>query len=135
MKEVTCYIMTREGDVLITSSVDPALLFNSSLDTGHEEDESSVDRKDDTITDTLAAAVIGVLACFVIIVLILIIRGIYRRRTRTPRREVTQITAVSADINDGFGSVGGYDSIRHVNDSISWEPVVASDTGFSSSVS
>lgn len=70
-------------------------------DTGHEEDESSVDRKDDTITDTLAAAVIGVLACFVIIVLILIIRGIYRRRTRTPRREVTQITAVSADINDG----------------------------------
>lgn len=77
---------------------------------GHESDLSPLSNNDGpSLTNTLAAATIAVLACVLIITLALIIRALHRRRVRQRGQELNIIPTISAGIiSANVNAYGGH---------------------------
>lgn len=93
-----------------------------------DADQAPVTKSDrPSLTDTITAVTIAVLACVLIITFTLIIRAVHRRRRRERGRELNVIPTISAGIvSASVSAYGGHDTPRPVNGTISWEPVAPS---------
>ncbi|KAK7498910.1 hypothetical protein BaRGS_00010002 [Batillaria attramentaria] len=121
--------MTRgNGNTYTTTTALPTTTSTHSGPDDHEADQSPLDKSDSpSLTDTIAAITIAVLACVLIITLTLIIRALHRRRVRERGRELNIVPTVSTGIvNANVNAYGGHNPPRPVNGVITWEPVTPS---------